>query len=133
MSFAKNKEERTDQKQKQIAHKIKLKKRLEKAKSKISPTDYIPNEEREEQKSAHSHQLTKPNPAKRHLEKAKKENFRKDQEEFERQIMEKRRQQKISEGKNRRRREKHLLYKKTTKGQPLLSHQITHLLSKIQK
>jgi hypothetical protein len=131
MSFAKNKEERIDQKQKQIAHKIKLKKRLEKAKAKISPADYTNNEEREEQKS--THQLTKPNPAKRHLEKAKQENFRKDQEEFERLIMEKRRQQKISEGKNRRRREKHLLYKKTTKVQPLLSQQITHLLSKIQK
>jgi hypothetical protein len=135
MAFAKNKEERIEQKTKQIAHRIKLKKRLEKAKTKDSLKDHYPLSKNEESPKSvpHHHQANKPNPFKKPLEKAQKVNFQKEQAEFERQIMVKRYRQKIFEGKNKRRLDKALLYKKTSRGQPVLSHQITHLLSKIQK
>lgn len=112
-----------------IAHKIKLKKRLEKANSKVS-RDSRHFEEFESRKQGHNE--IKPNPAKKALEKAKQIGLQNEQAQFEKDLKEKERQRQIIECKKKRRLEKGLLFKKNKNGQPNLSNQINHLLSKLK-
>ena len=132
------------EKDQKLAHRIKLKKRLEKAKLKLSSSaattlndNYINIEEDENcvsgKKIQKKHEERKPDPAKKALEKAKQIQLQKEQAEFERKLHEKKRQKQIIATKKRRKGEKDLLFKKTKRGQPILSNQISHLLSKISK
>lgn len=132
------KEKKVFEREQKIAHRIKLKKRLEKAKHKlninVSKQD-VQNDELVVTRNVKEvkHEVKKPDPAKKALEKAKQIQLAKEQAEFERKLKEKQRQKQFLETKKRRKDEKGLLFKKTKRGQPVLSNQIGHLLGKISK
>ena len=154
------------EKKQKVAHRIKLKKSLEKAKLKVGndvfayPEEQVEDkrdemkddkrddkkvqvkeddkreekgEDKRKQQQQRQHHSHKPDPARKALEKAKQVHLQREQAEFERGLKEKQRQKQIKETHKRRRQEKATLFKRTKRGQPVLSNQIAHLLGKIDK
>jgi hypothetical protein len=133
-------EEKKLARERERTHKIRLQKRLAKARKQLGIADQqqeCPGQPTQPLRQARDKdsgkRWKKPDPAKEAKELGRNCQFEREQRQFEQDLERKRRQRQLQECKHRRAQEKKVMYKRNATGQLLLSHQVSHLLTKIQQ